>query len=100
MNQGWAYTIKAHPDALEARTPLIAACSYIFRLFLYSRQHYKMNLSKLFLFVLVFVVETDYVESVSVLVGDSVTLLTGLTEIQRDDQIRWKFGDQDADLTC
>ncbi len=24
-----AYTIKAHPDALEARTPLIAACSYI-----------------------------------------------------------------------
>ncbi len=30
MNQGWAYTIKAHPDALEARTPLIAACSYIY----------------------------------------------------------------------
>ncbi len=30
---------------------------------------------------------------------DSVTLHTGLTEIQRDDKIRWKFGDQDiADL--
>ncbi|XP_058615735.1 uncharacterized protein LOC131529825 isoform X8 [Onychostoma macrolepis] len=41
------------------------------------------------------------VESVSVLEGDSVTLRTGLTEIQRDDQILWKFGDQDkliADL--
>ncbi len=30
---------------------------------------------------------------------DSVTLHTGITEIQRDDKIRWKFGDQDiADL--
>ncbi len=62
-----------------------------------------MNLSKLFLFVLVFVVETDYVESVSVLMGDSVTLRTGLTGIQRDDEILWKFGDNDEptdDLTC
>ncbi len=59
-----------------------------------------MNLSKLFLFVLMFVVETDEVKSVSVLEGHSVTLLTGLTEIQRDDEILWKFGDQDiADLT-
>ncbi len=58
-----------------------------------------MNLSKLFLFVLVFVVETD-VESVSVLMGDSVTLRTGLTKRQIIEQIQWKFGDQDiADLT-
>ncbi len=28
MNQGWAYTIKAHPDALKARTPLNAARSF------------------------------------------------------------------------
>uniref|UniRef100_A0A8C2JMH6 Immunoglobulin domain-containing protein n=1 Tax=Cyprinus carpio TaxID=7962 RepID=A0A8C2JMH6_CYPCA len=42
----------------------------------------------------VFVVETDDVESVSVLEGDSVTLHTGLTKIQTDDQIVWKFGDQ------
>ncbi len=48
-----------------------------------------------------FVVETDEVKSVSVLEGDSVTLRTGLTEIQRDDEILWKFGDQDiARLTC
>lgn len=60
-----------------------------------------MNLSKLFLFVLMFVVETDEVKSVSVLVGDSVTLLTGITGIQSDDKILWKFKDQDiAGLTC
>ncbi len=40
-------------------------------------------------------------KSVSVLERDSVTLRTGLTEIQRDDEILWKFGDQDiARLTC
>ncbi len=75
--------------------PLSKNHVHLYQIILYSRQHYKMNLSKLFLFFLVFVVETDYVESVSVLVGDSVTLLTGLTEIQRDDQILWKFEDQD-----
>ncbi|XP_058616630.1 uncharacterized protein LOC131530395 [Onychostoma macrolepis] len=36
----------------------------------------------------------DVVESVSVTKGDSVTLHTGVTKIQRDDQILWKFGDQ------
>ncbi|XP_073700627.1 uncharacterized protein [Garra rufa] len=41
------------------------------------------------------------VKSVSVMDGDSVTLHTGLTEIQTDDEILWKFGEQDiADLTC
>jgi len=61
-----------------------------------------MNLSKLFLFVLMFVVETD-VESVSVLMGDNVTLRTGLTKTQIIEQILWKFGDNDepiAGLTC
>ncbi len=50
-----------------------------------------------------FVVETDVVESVSVMEGDSVTLLTGVSEIQRDDQIVWMFKDQVipiAHLTC
>ncbi len=57
-----------------------------------------MNLSKLFLFILMFVVETDYVESVSVLMGDSVTLRTDLTGIQRDDEILWKFEDNDETI--
>ncbi len=48
-----------------------------------------------------FVVETDEVKSVLLMERDSVTLLTGFTEIQRDDQILWKFEDQAiADLTC
>ncbi|XP_026054418.1 contactin-1-like isoform X2 [Carassius auratus] len=34
------------------------------------------------------------VKSVSVLKGDTVTLQTGLTEIQRDDVIQWRFGQQ------
>ncbi|XP_016408749.1 uncharacterized protein LOC107740751 [Sinocyclocheilus rhinocerous] len=44
----------------------------------------------------------DDVESLSVMEGDSVTLHTGVTKIQRDDVIRW-FGDQGtliAVLTC
>ncbi|XP_067270846.1 uncharacterized protein [Pseudorasbora parva] len=44
----------------------------------------------------------DVVETVSVVEGDSVTLHTGVTEIQRDDVIQW-FGEQGAliaDLTC
>ncbi|XP_042612051.1 uncharacterized protein LOC122144901 [Cyprinus carpio] len=36
--------------------------------------------------------DTDEVESVSVTEGDSVTLNTSLTEIQKDDQVLWKFG--------
>ncbi|XP_067252714.1 uncharacterized protein [Chanodichthys erythropterus] len=36
----------------------------------------------------------DPVKSVSVMVGDSVTLNTDLTEIQRDDVIRWRFEHQ------
>ncbi|XDV23375.1 hypothetical protein PO909_027969 [Leuciscus waleckii] len=38
----------------------------------------------------------DVVESVSVVEGDTVTLHTGVTKIQADDQILWKFGDQDT----
>ncbi len=41
-----------------------------------------------------FVVETDVVESVSVMEGDSVTLHAGVSEIQRDDQIVCMFKDQ------
>jgi len=51
----------------------------------------------------VFAVETDVVESVSVLEGDTVTLHTGVTKKQRDDQILWKFKDQVINtdrLTC
>ncbi|XP_026054412.1 uncharacterized protein LOC113040287 [Carassius auratus] len=36
--------------------------------------------------------DADEVKSVSVTEGDSVTLNTSLTEIQKDDQILWKFG--------
>ncbi|XP_051977642.1 SLAM family member 6-like isoform X2 [Xyrauchen texanus] len=38
------------------------------------------------------VLETDELKSVSVMEGDSVTLPTGVTEIQREDQILWMFG--------
>ncbi|XDV23921.1 hypothetical protein PO909_028266 [Leuciscus waleckii] len=37
--------------------------------------------------------ETDVVESVSVIVGDSFTLHTDVTEIQRDGVIEWRFGE-------
>lgn len=37
----------------------------------------------------------DDLESVSVMEGDSVTLHTSVTQKQKDDQILWKFGDQD-----
>nr|XP_055073006.1 uncharacterized protein LOC129452968 [Misgurnus anguillicaudatus] len=42
------------------------------------------------------VVFGDEVKSVSVMEGDSVTLYTDITEIQRDDQILWRFGLQKA----
>ncbi|KAK7126559.1 hypothetical protein R3I94_017904 [Phoxinus phoxinus] len=37
---------------------------------------------------------TDAMKSLSVTVGDTVTLHTGVTDIQKDDLIQWKFGDQ------
>ncbi|KAL1251987.1 hypothetical protein QQF64_019783, partial [Cirrhinus molitorella] len=37
--------------------------------------------------------ESDEVKSVSAMEGDSVTLQSGLKEIQREDLILWKFGD-------
>uniref|UniRef100_A0A9J7ZGY6 Ig-like domain-containing protein n=1 Tax=Cyprinus carpio carpio TaxID=630221 RepID=A0A9J7ZGY6_CYPCA len=40
------------------------------------------------------VVSADEVKSLSVMEGDSVTLQTGLTDIQRDAVIRWRFGQQ------
>ncbi|KAL0161479.1 hypothetical protein M9458_045204, partial [Cirrhinus mrigala] len=36
------------------------------------------------------------VKSVSVLVGDSVTLHSGVSELQRDDVIRWRFEHQNT----
>ncbi|KAL0161435.1 hypothetical protein M9458_045160, partial [Cirrhinus mrigala] len=38
------------------------------------------------------------VKSVSVLVGDSVTLNSNITEIQRDDVIRWRFEHQQTSV--
>ncbi|XP_058615657.1 uncharacterized protein LOC131529780 isoform X2 [Onychostoma macrolepis] len=38
----------------------------------------------------------DEVKSVSVMEGDSFTLNTDVTEIQTDDVILWKFGDEDS----
>uniref|UniRef100_A0A672N3V6 Ig-like domain-containing protein n=1 Tax=Sinocyclocheilus grahami TaxID=75366 RepID=A0A672N3V6_SINGR len=40
------------------------------------------------------VVETDGVKSVSVMEGDSVTLQSDVSEVQRDDLIVWRFGDK------
>ncbi len=65
--------------------------------------HYKLNLflNGSFCSLHVFVAVTDVVESVSVMEGDSVTLHSNVTEIQKDDVIQW-FGDQGtliADLT-
>ncbi|XP_056615029.1 natural killer cell receptor 2B4-like [Triplophysa dalaica] len=44
----------------------------------------------------VFGVDADEVKSVSVMEGDSVTLHTDLTHIQRDDLILWTFGPQET----
>ncbi|XP_051977497.1 uncharacterized protein LOC127639486 [Xyrauchen texanus] len=44
----------------------------------------------------VFGVDTDGLKSVSVMEGDSVTLHTDVTEIQREDQILWMFGPQET----
>ncbi|XP_073718443.1 uncharacterized protein [Misgurnus anguillicaudatus] len=44
----------------------------------------------------VFGVDGDEVKSVSVMEGDSVTLHTDITQIQRDDQILWMFGTQET----
>ncbi|XP_051977631.1 natural killer cell receptor 2B4-like isoform X4 [Xyrauchen texanus] len=56
------------------------------------------RLCDVFLFLLcgVFGVDTDGLKSVSVMEGDSVTLHTDLTEIQRNDQILWMFGHQET----
>nr|XP_055072970.1 natural killer cell receptor 2B4-like [Misgurnus anguillicaudatus] len=44
----------------------------------------------------VFGVDGDEVKSVSVMEGDSVTLHTDITQIQRDDHILWMFGPQET----
>ncbi|XP_056615238.1 SLAM family member 9-like [Triplophysa dalaica] len=46
----------------------------------------------------VFGVDGDEVKSVSVMEGDSVTLHTNLTHIQRQDQILWMFGPRIAEI--
>ncbi len=40
--------------------------------------------------------DTDVMKSVSVTEGDSVSLNTDVTEVQRDDQILWMFGPQET----
>ncbi|KAK9967286.1 hypothetical protein ABG768_001693 [Culter alburnus] len=40
--------------------------------------------------------DTDAVKSVSVMEGDSVTLNTDVTEVQRNDQILWRFGPRET----
>ncbi|ROL45389.1 CD48 antigen [Anabarilius grahami] len=44
----------------------------------------------------VFGVETD---EIKVMAGDSFTLRTGLTEIQRDDDVEWRFGSNGTRIT-
>ncbi|XP_065099272.1 CD48 antigen-like [Paramisgurnus dabryanus] len=59
-------------------------------------------LTNLCCFILFFITEVsgvfgpDEVKSVSVLEGDSVTLHTDITEIQRHDQILWMFGPKET----
>ncbi len=43
-----------------------------------------------------FVADADVMKSVSVTEGDSVSLNTDVTEVQRDDQILWMFGPQET----
>ncbi|KAL0149429.1 hypothetical protein M9458_055217, partial [Cirrhinus mrigala] len=40
----------------------------------------------------VFGAETNKIQSLSVMEGDSVTLQTGVTKIQYNDDVLWKFG--------
>uniref|UniRef100_A0A8C2C4W7 Immunoglobulin domain-containing protein n=1 Tax=Cyprinus carpio TaxID=7962 RepID=A0A8C2C4W7_CYPCA len=65
--------------------------------------HYQLDISGENETVKTFIVNVrDDVESVSVMKGDTVTLHTNVTEIQKGDVIQW-FGDQGAliaDLTC
>uniref|UniRef100_A0A671M084 Immunoglobulin domain-containing protein n=1 Tax=Sinocyclocheilus anshuiensis TaxID=1608454 RepID=A0A671M084_9TELE len=42
----------------------------------------------------VFGAETNEIQSVSVMEGDSVTLKTNVTELHEDDEIAWKYGAQ------
>ncbi|XP_016302420.1 SLAM family member 5-like isoform X2 [Sinocyclocheilus anshuiensis] len=44
----------------------------------------------------VFAGDTDVIKSVSVTEGDSVTLNTDVTKVQRDDQILWMFGPKET----
>ncbi|KAA0711959.1 hypothetical protein E1301_Tti023217 [Triplophysa tibetana] len=48
------------------------------------------------IFILIWGVGADEVKSVSVTVGDSVTLSTDVTETLTDDQILWRFGPKNA----
>ncbi|CAM4661302.1 unnamed protein product [Leuciscus chuanchicus] len=43
--------------------------------------------------------KTDVIKTVSVTVGESVTLNTGLTEIQHFNMLQWRFGESGTDLT-
>ncbi|XP_042605525.1 uncharacterized protein LOC109080663 isoform X1 [Cyprinus carpio] len=62
---------------------------------LYEVTSSKHTLNKIFN---VSVVPVDDMKSVSVLVEDSVTLYTDLTEIQRDDEIQWRFEHQNSPI--
>ncbi len=44
----------------------------------------------------VFGADTDVMKSVSVTEGDNVTLNTGFTEVQREEQILWMFGSKET----
>uniref|UniRef100_A0A9J8B955 Ig-like domain-containing protein n=1 Tax=Cyprinus carpio carpio TaxID=630221 RepID=A0A9J8B955_CYPCA len=57
---------------------------------------YKCCLILLFICVEGVFGDTDVMKSVSVTEGDSVTLNTAVTEVQRDDQILWMFGPKET----
>uniref|UniRef100_A0A8C1E3G1 Ig-like domain-containing protein n=1 Tax=Cyprinus carpio carpio TaxID=630221 RepID=A0A8C1E3G1_CYPCA len=57
---------------------------------------YMLRLVLLFICVEGVFGDTDVMKSVSVTEGDSVTLNTDVTEVQRDDQILWMFGPKET----
>uniref|UniRef100_A0A672NAH7 Ig-like domain-containing protein n=1 Tax=Sinocyclocheilus grahami TaxID=75366 RepID=A0A672NAH7_SINGR len=57
---------------------------------------FKYTLCSKYTNISVFAGDTDVMKSVSVTEGDSVTLNTNVTEVQRDEQILWMFGPKET----
>ncbi|XP_016113134.1 SLAM family member 5-like, partial [Sinocyclocheilus grahami] len=58
----------------------------------YGNDNCTVQLNELLKFAGAFGAETNEIQSVSVMEGDSVTLKTNVTELHEDDEIAWKYG--------